>query len=614
MTNRPAYQIPPFSTASDPAPPREETMARFMAGASRVADLRRSDNYTVADRLEERAEDRADVPFILFEDARITFEEMNRRANRIGRAVLELGIERGDTVALLMENRPDYLAVWLGLAKFGVTAALINTSASGSVLAHALDQVGSKAIICDVALYPPTLPLDHRNRPYRVLVLPEAGQSCPERAEDLRERVNAVSDDNPDKSRRAGLTLADPHYLIFTSGTTGQPKAAIISNLRFIVSGEMMGGLIGADEGDVLYCFLPLYHGAGGMVLPSLSLAFGIPMVLRRKFSVSQFWSDVERHKITALYYIGEIVRFLLTPEESPGEADNTLRAIMGAGLRPDVWSEFVRRFNVPLVVEGLGSTEANYGITNVDNRIGSVGRIPYREHSNVRVLKYDIDADEHVCDTQGRPIEAKAGEVGELIAEVHQHNLPSGMFEGYTSSEATESKLMRDVFKQGDVYFRSGDLVRFDKDDFFYFVDRAGDTFRWNSENVSTLEVETILTAAPGVASVNVYGVKVPGCEGRAGMAAIVPADTLDPSDLYEYATRNLARYAVPRFLRIQRATEMTTTYKLRKVGLKKAGYDPGRCGDDALWIIDDDAQTYVPLDGSALTRLRLPSFEPEA
>ena len=452
-----------------------------------------------------------------------------------------------------------------------------------------------------------------KDRAVRVLVLPEAGEPCPEGAHDLREDIDAASDENPETAQREGLKLGDPHYLIFTSGTTGLPKAAIISNLRFINAGEMMGGLIGAGEGDVLYCFLPLYHGAGGMVLPSLALAFGIPMMLRRKFSVSGFWSDVERHQVTALYYIGEIVRFLLTPEEQPDERNNTLRAMMGAGMRPDVWREFVRRFDVPLVLEGLGSTEANYGITNFDNRIGSVGRIPYREHSNVRVLEYDLEADEHVRDADGRPVEAKPGEIGELIAQVHEHDLPSGMFEGYTSPQATEGKLMRDVFAQGDVYFRTGDLVRFDEDDFFYFVDRVGDTFRWKSENVSTLEVETILSAAPGVGSINVYGVKVPGTEGRAGMAAIVPDGAFDPSAFYEFAAKNLARYAVPRFIRIQRATEMTTTYKLLKVGLRKAGYDPARCGGDALWIIDEDARTYFPLDDAALARLGVPAFEPE-
>lgn len=594
-------------------PSREESMQRLMRGYERVAGFRRDLDYTVADRLEERVADAGDRPFLIFEDQSISFAEMNARANRVANAALAAGLRPGDVVALLMHNRPEFVMVWLGLAKAGIVTALLNTSATGPILAHALRQVEAKALIVGSELADTVAAMAPETLPALIFEQSETGSGRSGRAwRDFDAEMAAASADNPDRRLRAGIRMADPLYLIFTSGTTGLPKAARMSHLRFINSGEVMAGLMGFGEGDTHYCVLPLYHGAGGMVIPSVALATGRPFVLRRKFSRSAFWPDVRRHGITAVYYIGEIIRYLLAAPPSPDDRDHTLRVMSGAGLKPDVWAAFAERFGVGNIIEGLGSTEANYGITNADNRIGSVGRLPYPKATNIRILKWDVEADDHVRDGEGRFVEAAPHEVGELVAEVLDGAGVTGFFEGYTSAEATEAKLLRDLFRPGDCWFRSGDLVRFDEDDYFFFVDRVGDTFRWKSENVSTQEVETILSGFAGPSIVNVYGVSVPGAEGRAGMAALTyeKAADFDGAAFYAYAAERLAPYAAPLFVRLTAAADMTTTFKLRKVELQRDGYDPARADGEPLFVADAQARAYVPLTEAALDRLGIPPF----
>ena len=426
--------------------------------------------------------------------------------------------------------------------------------------------------------------------------------------------MQAVDGANPPSTYRAAVRLGDPLYYIFTSGTTGLPKAALMSHLRFLNAGGVIAGLLDLTRADVLYNVLPLYHGAGGMVVVSAALHVGIPIVLKRRFSASEFWDDVRRHGVTAWYYIGEICRYLLNQPARPDDRDHPLRRMSGAGLKAQVWRQFQERFGIELICEGLGSTEANYGLTNVDNRVGSVGRLPYPERSNIRVVRYDVERGDYLRSPGGALVLCKPGEVGELIAEVLDGPGAAGFFEGYTSAEATQAKLLRDVFRPGDRWMRSGDLVRFDADDYFYFVDRVGDTYRWKSENVSTDEVAAVLGQFPGPAVANVYGVRVPGTEGRAGMVALTYADPrqFDPAAFHAFAAARLADYAVPVFVRISADADLTTTFKLRKIDLQRAGYDPGRT-PDPLFVRDARAARYVPLTTAALAGLGLAALRRE-
>ncbi len=596
--------------------PREVTLQRMMRGFSLVADYRRDQEYTVADRLEERARDAGNRPFIIFEGRTVTFGEMNELANRVGHAALAAGLGRGDVVALMMENRPEFPMVWLGLAKVGIITALLNTSARDRVLKHALGQTRARALIFGSECAEQVATLAEGDRPQVIFESfhPDVNGGNPSGlvpARDLAAAMQEATSANPAPGMRAGLRFSDTLYYIFTSGTTGLPKAAVMSHLRFVNAGEVIGGIWQLGPDDVLYNVLPLFHGAGGMVVVSAALRFGVPIVLRRKLSVSEFWNDIRRHKVTAMYYIGEICRYVANQPPRPDDRDHTLRKLAGAGLRPDVWKQFLERFGVEMIVEGLGATEANYGISNVDNRIGAVGRLPYPAASNVRVLRYDLESGDYVRSACGSPVLAKAGEVGELVAEVLDGPGAAGMFEGYTSAEATEAKLLRDVFKPGDRWVRSGDLVRFDEEDYFYFVDRIGDTFRWRGHNVSTEEVAEVIAQFPGPASVNVYGVRVAGEEGRAGMVSLTwpDASRFDPKAFHEFAVERLATYAVPMFVRISRAADLTATFKLRKIDLQREGYDPQRTADP-LYVRDAKAGTYVPVTRENLLALAIMPF----
>jgi fatty-acyl-CoA synthase len=595
--------------------PRELTQQRLNRGYALIAGYRRDQHYSVADLLEARALDAAARPFIVFEGRSVSFGEMNALANRVAHAALAAGLKSGDVVALTMDNRPEFPMVWLGLAKAGIVTALLNTSARGRVLQHALEQTDARALIFgpECAAHVATLGPGELPRLLFELADPAraaGGERLPARL--LDGALAAASADNPDAALRAQVRLCDPLYYIFTSGTTGLPKAALMSHLRFLNAGGVIAGLLGLSrEADVLYNVLPLYHGAGGMVVVSAALHLGIPIVLRRRFSASEFWSDVREHQVTAWYYIGEICRYLLNQPRQADDRAHTLRRMSGAGLKADVWQAFQERFGIEVICEGLGSTEANYGLTNVDNKIGSVGRLPYPERSNIRVVRFDVENGDYRRGPDGKLALCQAEEVGELIAEVLDGPTAAGFFEGYTSRAATEAKLLRDVFRDGDRWVRSGDLVRFDADGYFYFVDRVGDTFRWKGENVSTDEVAQVLTQFPGVAVANVYGVRVPGNEGRAGMVALTLASgaPFAPREFHEFASRRLASYALPLFVRLTAQADLTTTFKLRKIDLQRAGYAPER-GGDALWVSDARAGCYVPLTAAALAALEIAPF----
>ena len=601
------------------AVPREQTQAALSLISQCTLAHTPGQTYTVADRFEERARDRGAHPFIVFEGRRVSYAETNAAANRVAHAVRETGLARGDTAGLLMENRPEYVACWAGLAKLGVTAGLINPNVRGRALAHALDTIGARVVLagseCAGALE--SLAPEALAR-LEALVVPDPARPAPEQippfARDLGAALAAAPEGDPPASLRAALTAGEPLFDMFTSGTTGLPKAARLSHMRWLGVGDAMSGVCGYGPGDVIYCVLPLYHGAGGMVVVSSALAQGMTMVLRRRLSASAFWDDVREHGVTGCQYIGEMCRYLMNQPPSPRDRDHGLRVMMGAGLGPDLFEAFRQRFGIERVFEGWSSTEANTSLINVDNRPGSCGRIPFPELHNGRLIRYDHATDSHPRDARGFCIPCCEGEVGEFIGAIP--DLPgsgAGRFEGYTSQQATEAKILRGVFAPGDAWYRSGDLLRRDADDYYYFVDRIGDSFRWKSENVSTQEVAEVLHGFPGIAVANVYGVRVPGMEGRAGMAALVLSDgtAFDPRVFHAFVAKELPRYAAPVFLRIAGEAEVTTTFKLRKVDLQREGY--GAAVADPMFVRDDRLGAYVPLDAGALAAAGYPPFEAE-
>lgn len=575
------------------------------------------DNDTFADLLEKRAAECASHTFLYFDQHQFTYAEFNARANRVAHWAAREGMRQGDCVALLMENRPEYLCVWAGLAKLGVVTGLINTNLTGEALAHALSAcqathwiVGSECLpqLASARGSTPASPTETQLWivPDRTAALPQ----LPPRARNLDEVLAEMPSANPHPQLRKDLHKGDDLFYVFTSGTTGLPKPSHFSHMRFLSQGDAMKAITGYAPGDVIYCALPLYHGAGGALVPSLALHCGCAIALRRKFSASEFWDDCRHYHVTGFQYIGEFCRYLLHQPHRASDREHRVRLMLGAGLGPEIWREFQERFGVARIIESYGSTEANTSVINLDGKVGSIGRIPFKALHNGRLIRYDFASDTHPRNAEDFCIECAPGEVGEFIGRIPADaRVGAGRFEGYTSKSETEKKILRDVFKKGDAWFRSGDLLRCDADGFFYFVDRIGDTFRWKSENVSTQQVAELLSPFPGVAVANVYGVAIPGHDGRAGMAALALRPGVDPKNFdgqafYAHCAAKLPHYAVPVFVRLQNEASLTGTFKLRKVELQREGFDLTRVSDP-LFVRDDFAKAFVPLTPERVARL---------
>ncbi len=552
----------------------------------------------IAARVQGTVERFPDRIAVTCEGRSLTWDELNRSANRFARALRAQGLKRGDCVSLFMENRIAYLVSVLALNKLGVTAALINTNLNGRSLAHCIDITGSKACLFgeerleQLAAVRAVLP---SIRSY--LFVPDSGElDCPEWGTDLD--ALAAREDDTNLEETGEVTLEERALYVFTSGTTGLPKAAIVSNRRFVVASALAwkGGLR-CDENDCIYLCLPLYHGTALWLGAGAAFHSGAGIFLRRKFSATEFLPEVREHGATCFIYIGEICRYLLGVPEKRDDFASPLTTIMGNGLRPDIWHQFKSRFGIQRVSEFYGASEGNLAMVNLFNRDCTVGTtiLPHE------LVQYDVDADEIVRNSRGHCVKAKPGEAGLLLGKITD----STRFEGYTSKEATESKILRDVFKKGDAYFNSGDLLRTVDVGFalglphYQFVDRVGDTFRWKGENVSTNEVGEIINCHPQVSFSNVYGVQVPGTDGRAGMAALLLERHVNELDLETFSLHvcaQLPAYARPLFLRILPDMDTTGTFKMLKGELRKQGFDPGLVADE-LYVMKPGSARYEPL-----------------
>ena len=608
-----------ISTATAPRQqpvPREHTQALLDLRAAASARIKPADLYTLADRLEAQAQAFPERTFLIDGDQRFSYAQVNAQADRMAHVFYEKGLRAGHVCAIAMENRPQFFFCWFGLVKLGAVVAFINTQVNGKALVHALQSTAAKAVVvgeeCLANLLSteglPDVPLwlveDKQN--------PFAGELPASVDIHFGEQIACAPGTVFPREVRADVTAQSTTLLIFTSGTTGLPKAARYSHMRWMSSGDVMEVTLGATCEDVFYCCLPLYHGAAATSVTSTALRVGASIVVRRKFSVREFWPDVRRNQITVFQYIGEICRYLLNQPVVAGEREHSLRYMLGAGLTPESWQRWLERFGPIQVFEGWGATEANANLINVDNYVGSCGRVPDWSRTNLRLVRYDVESDSHPRDENGFYQLCQPGELGEAMGFIVDHpQIGGGRFEGYTSAAASESKIRRDVFQAGDAYWSSGDLLRYDADGYFYFVDRIGDTFRWKSENVSTLEVADTLSDMPGLELINVYGVQVPEHEGRAGMAAILmqAGHSFDPQAFYELTEARLPRYAAPVFVRVSAAADLTSTFKLRKVDLQRQGYAPGLFADP-LFVRDENTRTYQPYSLHVLARAGLLPF----
>ena len=586
------------------APSGREVRAAWTRALQLTATIEQNPYRLLPDLVAAMADVHGDAPALIDEDGEVSYTSLAQRINRYSRWALAQSIGAGEVVALLMHNQIDYLAIWLGITRVGGVVALLNDQLLGAGLDHCIATVRPGHVITTPSHAAAVLACRERSNPaFGIWVHGDAGPSF-DRIDAFAE---ALSADPLTPRERRPVSVSDLALHIFTSGTTGLPKAANISHRRILTWSLWFAGLIDVQPSDRMYNCLPMHHSVGGVVAIGSLLTRGGSVVLRRKFSAQAFWDDVVGARCTLFQYIGELCRYLLKAPPRPAEIRHHLRACCGNGLNAGVWDEFKSRFRIPQIVEFYAASEGSFSLVNLEGKPGSIGRAPpfLAHRSPAEIVKYDPDREQPVRDASGFCMRCGPDEAGEAIGRLDSGSSGGLRFEGYASRDDTEKKILRDVFAPGDAWFRTGDLMRRDAAGFFYFVDRIGDTFRWKGENVSTLEVAGVLDACPGVLDVAVYGVAVPGADGRAGMAALVIDGAFDMRHLEDAIASKLPLYARPQFLRLCASLELTATFKLRKQDLVSAGYDPARC-QDPLLIYDKATARYRHFDAREWSRLQ--------
>ncbi|MEE3331836.1 MAG: long-chain-acyl-CoA synthetase [Myxococcota bacterium] len=534
---------------------------------------------------------------IAFEDRRYSWAELDREVNRYAQALRKLGVAQGDVVALLMDNRPEFLMVLTAIARLRATSALINTNITGVGLVHAIRISKAKRVLVGI---------EHESNLREILGELEEieagdalgvgdGPDSPASQLPAFEETLAAVEGTPPSG--VGDSRVSEHFTyIYTSGTTGLPKAAIISHAKLLTAGSLFGrGIYNARSGDVIYSPLPLYHSSamfGGWMAALIS---GAAYAFRRKFSATKYWDDVRKFGATHLLYIGELCRYLLNQPVREGEREHNVRIASGNGLRPDIWETFQERFGIPLIREFYGATEGNLPTINFAGIPGMVGRI----NPGQTLIRCDLETGDIYRNAEGHCEAVKEGETGLLLMRISK----IAKFDGYLDKAASNKKILEDAFEEGDRHFNSGDLLTLHAGNWLSFADRIGDTFRWKGENVSTNEVAEALNSALGILETNVYGVEVPGADGRAGMASLNVSDEFSLDAFTEHVQKNLPVYQRPYFLRIQHDMRITGTFKHQKVDYRKEGFDPGKV-NDPMYFLDGDK--YVPLDAMLFESLQ--------
>ncbi len=526
---------------------------------------------------------------LLFEDQSYSYRALNEWANQIAHYYLSLGAKKGDVIAVMVENRPELIATIVALAKIGVTIALVNTSQVGKVLAHSINLVNPIAVIAgeevraaiDEARPELKVPQDRFHWFADQETRKHAG-TAPKEYVNLAQQIDQFPKFNPSTTRT--VTGKDGLFYIYTSGTTGLPKAVIFTHSRWTLAYGTYGHILNLGKDDVMYVTLPLYHATGVVVCWCGVIAGSATLAVRRKYSTSAFWKDVQKFNASAIGYVGELCRYLIDAPTTELDRAHRVTKMIGNGMRPNIWGKFKERFGVQEVLELYASSEGNVGFSNIFNFDNTVGFSP----TPYAIVEFDKEKNELVRDKKGHCKKVKTGEVGLLIGKITSRS----PFDGYTDPEKNKSVILKDVFTKGDSYFNTGDLVRDIGFRHAQFVDRLGDTFRWKGENVSTTEVENMVCEYHKIAEAVVYGVEIPNTNGRAGMAAItlVDGEELNEADLSAMVNvfkKYLPSYAIPVFLRVQAKVETTGTFKYQKNKLKEDAFNPAKTSERLLVLL---------------------------
>jgi fatty-acyl-CoA synthase len=534
---------------------------------------------------QDRAGRYGDKLFLKFGDRQITYREANETVNRYAAVLAARGVGHGDVVGIMLRNSPEPVLLMLAAVKCGAISGMLNYHQRGDVLKHSLGLLSASVVVVDPDFVDPIT--DSGADTDALVTLDE-----------FKRLAETAPTANP--ATTAAVLAKDKAFYIFTSGTTGMPKASVMTHYRWLRALAGFGGLgMRLTSNDTLYCCLPLYHNNALTVALSAVLNSGATLALGKSFSASKFWDEVIQYDATAFVYIGEICAYLLNQPPKDTDRKNKVRVIAGNGLRPSIWDEFTERFGIDRVCEFYAASEGNTAFVNVLNLAKTTGICP----TPVAFVEYDGDTGEPVRDEKGRVRKVRNGEPGLLLSKVSNFQ----PFDGYTDKKESEKKLVRNAFRDGDVWFNTGDLMRSQGFGHAAFTDRLGDTFRWKGENVATTEVEAALSADPQVEEATVFGVEVPGTSGRAGMAAIQfrEGEEFDGKGLAKEAYERLPGYAVPLFVRVVKELAHTSTFKSQKVDLRKQGYGAGSNEDgegeddveidDPIYVLSGKDEGYV-------------------
>ncbi|KAJ9213165.1 hypothetical protein DTO166G4_5158 [Paecilomyces variotii] len=529
-----------------------------------------------------------------------TFREVHALASKYGHYFLSIGVKRGDLVAFYLQNSPEFLIVWLGLLSIGASPAAINYNLSGDALVHCLKISGANILLVDE---------DEQCRrnieASREILERELNLKLITLDSSLKAHVQTFSDKPADEQYRKNFPRQAPAILLYTSGTTGMPKGCAFTMSRLYLTVFARGAQFHEAPGvggDRWYNSMPMYHGTAAISMIVVLLS-GVGVAIGRKFSVRNFWNDIRDSESTAFVYVGETARYLLAAPPSPQDRQHKVRLMYGNGLRPEVWEKFRERFGIAEVAEFFSSTEGIFQLLNYSRGpflTGCVGHHGLIYRTLLRNSYIPVAIDPATGDVLRDPKTGLATrnpyeKGGEIIVAIPD----TTAFQGYWKNpEATEKKFLRDVFRKGDLYYRSGDALKRNSDGRWYFLDRLGDTFRWKSENVSTAEVSQVIGEFPGVVEANVYGVVVPHHEGRAGCAAIQLSPEVQGNFNFQalatHARSKLPRYAVPVFIRVVQSPSHIHNNKQNKGPLREEGVDPAKTGsrvsdgkmDRLLWL----------------------------
>lgn len=510
----------------------------------------------------------------------------------------EYGVTLKDTIAIDCMNKPLIVILWLSLWNIGAVPAFLNYNTKDKPLVHCIKIADAKQVFIDPDCATPirdTESMIKEQLPHVALHYLDEDALFQRLQDQAAPKYRA-----PDSTRRPNDTVSSCCALIYTSGTTGLPKSAIMSWRKAFMACGFFGNIMRINDKSTVMTAMPIYHSTAAMLGVCPTLSKGGCVSICQKFSASTFWTQAKLVRATHIQYVGEVCRYLINSKPHPDEHKHLVKIAYGNGLRPDIWREFKNRFGIEAIGEFYASTESPIATTNLqygDFGVGACRKYGYLItavlSTTQALVKMDPEDDSEILRNPktGFCLPTNKDEPGELLMKIVDPKNVEDSFQGYYGNKkATYSKIIRNVFKKGDAWFRSGDLLRMDDDGLLYFVDRLGDTFRWKSENVSATEVENEIMSTKIVKQAVVVGVRVPNHEGRAGFAVLDPADGASDEEvlekLYSHTSATLPKYAIPQFVKIQaNAIQSSHNHKVPKNQYKNQKLPHGETGKETIY-----------------------------